>query len=120
MAGISEGRYKDFLLQEIMVFGLERRWSAVDTCNTHKITQTITLKLVVEMYVVSLLPHMMIVIRVVCSDLVDAEVSHPENNGAGHELSLGTLRRGAEGSAGRGAYLTWRERKKGGRVEKEE
>lgn len=32
MAGISEGRYKDFLLQEIMVLGLERRWSAVDTC----------------------------------------------------------------------------------------
>lgn len=33
MAGISGGRYKDFLLQEIMVLGLERRWSAVDTCN---------------------------------------------------------------------------------------
>lgn len=31
MAGISAGRYNDFLLQEIMVFGLERRWSAVDT-----------------------------------------------------------------------------------------
>lgn len=36
MAGISEGRYKDFLLQEIMVLGLERRWSAVDTYRTKR------------------------------------------------------------------------------------
>lgn len=49
----------------------------------------------------------------VCSDLVDAEVSHPENNRAGHELGLGALTgRRTEGNAGRGVYLTWIERKK--------
>lgn len=43
----------------------------------------------------------------VCSDLVDAEVSHPENKGAGHELRLGGLRgRRTEGTAGGRAYLT--------------
>lgn len=41
MAGISGGRYKDFLLQEIMVLGLERRWSAVDTW---KKTQKLSLR----------------------------------------------------------------------------
>lgn len=46
-------------------------------------------------------------------NLIDAEVSHPENNWAGHELSLGSLRRRrTEGSAGRRVYLTWREKKK--------
>lgn len=39
-------------------------------------------------------------------DLVDAEVSHPEDNRAGHELSLGALSGSTEGR-GRGAYLTW-------------
>lgn len=54
-------------------------------------------------------------------DLVDAEVSHPEDNRAGHELGLGVLMgRGTEGRAGRGVYLTCRERRTGGRVHREE
>lgn len=55
----------------------------------------------------------------VSSDLVDAEVSHPENNRAGHELRLGALRgRRTEGSAGRGVNLTWRGQQIDGRIER--
>lgn len=49
-----------------------------------------------------------------CSDLVDAEVSHPENNRAGHELRLGALSGWrAEGNAGGGVNLTcgWRKKR---------
>lgn len=67
------------------------------------------------MYVDSLIP------ACVFSYLVDAEVSHPEDNRAGHELGLGALGgRRTEGSAGRGAYLTCRERKIVGSVYREE
>lgn len=51
-------------------------------------------------------------------DLVDAEVRHPEDEGAGHELRL--RRRRAEGGAGGGGgvYLPWREWTKQERKEK--
>lgn len=84
MAGISGGRYKDFLLQEIMVLGLERRWSAVDTCQAQMSSQQ-------QRRVEAVGPK---------AHLVDAEVGHPEDHGAGHELRLGTLRERAEARRG--------------------
>ncbi len=94
--------------------GLERRWSAVDTCNTQKTqkAQTVLLLKVSRKDVCSVIvsTHEGLYAQCVLSDLVDAEVSHPENNRAGHELCLGALSgRRTEGSAGRGAYLTCRE-----------
>lgn len=41
-----------------------------------------------------------------CSDLVNAEVCHPKNNGAGHELGFWSWRRAEGGAGGTGAYLT--------------
>lgn len=45
------------------------------------------------------------------SDLVDAKVSHSKDNRAGHELSLGALRRRTKRCAGRGIYLACKEKR---------
>lgn len=109
MAGISEGRYKDFLLQEIIVLGLERRWSAVDTCNTQKKLSFNVCKDKICGLCDFIYEHL---IQCVCSDLVNAEVSHPENKRAGHELGLGALRgRRTKGTGWGRVYLPWRKKR---------